>query len=347
MASALGSAMPLHTSAAARLASVLPVLRGLGVTARDTHLRMLRETLDTHTHYFGVWSVWEPDALDGNDRAFRNGASHDATGRFKPWWHRHFGEPRFEVSQDCDDPVLGSYYQQPTSKRSIVVIAPYRYPVGNDSVLLATVAAPILAGERCLGAAGVDFSLDALAERVASGCDKDTLAQVDLIAEELELGFVFVDRKHRVLACSTSVADLLQGVFTRPLEHGCLLPGELRPVATEVNRLSDEATVRQHAITIRAAGIRPVGDEPMVLVLTRSVAEVEVPPLSAREDEVMRWLSEGKSNEEIGIILSISPHTVKNHLDRIYRKIGVDNRHAATLTWARSKALTGVLPASL
>ena len=36
--------------------------------------------------------------------------------------------------------------------------------------------------------------------------------------------------------------------------------------------------------------------------MTRSVAELKVAPLSAREDEVMRWLSEGKSNEEIGII---------------------------------------------
>ncbi|MDB5961378.1 MAG: Helix-turn-helix transcriptional regulator [Massilia sp.] len=51
-----------------------------------------------------------------------------------------------------------------------------------------------------------------------------------------------------------------------------------------------------------------------------------VRPLSARELEILGWVREGKSNFEVGIILGISPVTVKNHLQRIYRALGVSNR---------------------
>ena len=49
-------------------------------------------------------------------------------------------------------------------------------------------------------------------------------------------------------------------------------------------------------------------------------------PLSAREVEILGWVREGKSNFEVGLILGISPITVKNHLQRIYRTLGVSNR---------------------
>jgi len=49
-------------------------------------------------------------------------------------------------------------------------------------------------------------------------------------------------------------------------------------------------------------------------------------PLSAREAEILSWVREGKSNDEIGSILAISGLTVKNHLQRVYRALGVSNR---------------------
>jgi DNA-binding CsgD family transcriptional regulator len=48
--------------------------------------------------------------------------------------------------------------------------------------------------------------------------------------------------------------------------------------------------------------------------------------LSARETEIVGWLRAGKSNEEVGQLLGISALTVKNHLQRIYRTLGVGNR---------------------
>ncbi|MEZ0388870.1 MAG: response regulator transcription factor [Verrucomicrobium sp.] len=53
--------------------------------------------------------------------------------------------------------------------------------------------------------------------------------------------------------------------------------------------------------------------------------------LSPREAEVLLWVAQGKSNNEVGTILGNAEKTVKIHLGRIFEKLGVDNRYAATL----------------
>lgn len=51
--------------------------------------------------------------------------------------------------------------------------------------------------------------------------------------------------------------------------------------------------------------------------------------LTDREAEVLFWISRGKTNREIGQILSMSPRTVNKHLESIYRKLNVENRTSA------------------
>jgi DNA-binding CsgD family transcriptional regulator len=51
--------------------------------------------------------------------------------------------------------------------------------------------------------------------------------------------------------------------------------------------------------------------------------------LSPREAQVLDWVSQGKTNKEIGVILELSPRTVQKHLEHIYRKIYVESRTAA------------------
>lgn len=53
--------------------------------------------------------------------------------------------------------------------------------------------------------------------------------------------------------------------------------------------------------------------------------------LTDRESEVLSWISQGKTNREIGIILSMSPRTVNKHLEQIYKKLGVENRTTAAI----------------
>ena len=53
--------------------------------------------------------------------------------------------------------------------------------------------------------------------------------------------------------------------------------------------------------------------------------------LTAREAEILIWLSRGKTNRDIGDILSISARTVNKHLEQIFQKLGVDNRTSAAV----------------
>ena len=48
--------------------------------------------------------------------------------------------------------------------------------------------------------------------------------------------------------------------------------------------------------------------------------------LSRREQEVVRYLCDGLTNRDIARVLGLSEHTVKNHLLRIYAKLGVEKR---------------------
>lgn len=56
-------------------------------------------------------------------------------------------------------------------------------------------------------------------------------------------------------------------------------------------------------------------------------ARLEV--LSTREQEILLWVSEGKTNNEIAKILAISSFTVKNHMQRIMKKLQATNRTEA------------------
>jgi DNA-binding CsgD family transcriptional regulator len=41
------------------------------------------------------------------------------------------------------------------------------------------------------------------------------------------------------------------------------------------------------------------------------------------------WISRGKTNRDIGTILTTSPRTVNKHLEHIFEKLGVGTRSAA------------------
>lgn len=62
--------------------------------------------------------------------------------------------------------------------------------------------------------------------------------------------------------------------------------------------------------------------------------------LSQREQDVLRALASGLDNQGIAERLFISPETVRSHIGRIYRKLGVDSRLQAVLFAVRHNFLT-------
>jgi DNA-binding NarL/FixJ family response regulator len=87
------------------------------------------------------------------------------------------------------------------------------------------------------------------------------------------------------------------------------------------------------AVEIVAGGGTYV-DPVLAGVFATSTATSKLPTLTQREREVLRLLSDGNSNEEIGKALFISPETVRTHVRKAMDKLDADTR-----TQAVAKAL--------
>ena len=87
------------------------------------------------------------------------------------------------------------------------------------------------------------------------------------------------------------------------------------------------------AVRSAAAGHAPL-DPRVARALLPTVGEQSGDGLSPREREVLRLVAQGLANKQIGRALGISERTVKAHLGRVFRQIGVVDRTSAAL-WAR------------
>ena len=148
---------------AGQLAIVLSSLKTFGLTDRGLLNEIMRGVLLANSGLLGVWTVWEPDALDGRDAMFAGTPGHDQSGRFVPFWHRCGGQIQLEANIDYDKPEADWYFA-PTRRRAEVVIDPYEYRVAGKNLFITSTAAPILHAGRCVGVVGFDVHMDWLLE---------------------------------------------------------------------------------------------------------------------------------------------------------------------------------------
>ncbi len=106
-----------------------------------------------------------------------------------------------------------------------------------------------------------------------------------------------------------------------------------RPLCSERSRLPPLPLAPGSRLNLHYAG-EVLGGERLILLdeqrtetSTRRLAESC--RLTGREAEVLNWLAGGKTNRDIAEILGMSPRTVNKHLERVYVKLGVENRAAA------------------
>jgi DNA-binding CsgD family transcriptional regulator len=68
--------------------------------------------------------------------------------------------------------------------------------------------------------------------------------------------------------------------------------------------------------------------------------------LTPREAEVLFWISQGKSNHDIGIILGAKTGTICKHVEHIFGKLNVENRTAAAVMALEAYRSMAASPAS-
>jgi len=123
----------------------------------------------------------------------------------------------------------------------------------------------------------------------------------------------------------------------RSLQGADAAPGRLgEPAQLHVDRGGSRLSLRLHG-SLDGQGEPPEpgrSDGWLVVMAEQSIAVTQQSlgkcfGLTAREAEVLYWVTQGKTNRDIGDILGSSPATVKKHTERLYAKLGVETRTAA------------------
>ncbi len=79
-----------------------------------------------------------------------------------------------------------------------------------------------------------------------------------------------------------------------------------------------------------------VAEAPAHRELAHPASQVQRFSLTNREIEVLECISQGYTNNEIGNLLFISPHTVKSHMINIFNKLNVNDRTQAAVVACRN-----------
>jgi DNA-binding NarL/FixJ family response regulator len=120
--------------------------------------------------------------------------------------------------------------------------------------------------------------------------------------------------------------------------HADFAEGQAIPVPlSEILQLKhsqDECLITLGSGALRARRVSEADQGMSIIALSRSEAvpagnNWNPPQLTAREGEVLLWVSRGKTNRDIADILGMSPRTVNKHLEHIFEKLGVETRTAA------------------
>ncbi|UKJ44002.1 methyl-accepting chemotaxis protein [Lysinibacillus sp. ACHW1.5] len=122
---------------------------------------MFQRILKNNEQFMGVWSVWEPNAFDGQDEKYINTERHDASGSYVPFWTRDGDSivPSPIVDYDTSD-----FYLLPKQKGQEMILEPFVYPVAGKDVLLTSIIVPVTIDNEFKGIVAVDMSLETFAQ---------------------------------------------------------------------------------------------------------------------------------------------------------------------------------------
>ena len=155
----------------------------------------------------------------------------------------------------------------------------------------------------------------------------------------------------RIRHISVRARDLLSGYFSTRWTDRRMLPASIDDWLRRQGLTADASVTPLRPLVVERDGrrltVRLVRDRsgPLLLLSERKLriapADIVSLGLSARETEVLAWLAHGKSNAEIAGILGLSPATIKHCLERVYVKLDVGTRAAATAVAVAAAGMPG------
>ncbi|MGY3961879.1 methyl-accepting chemotaxis protein [Aeromonas popoffii] len=146
---------------------------GSSETLRGAVNQQLHDAAASSDNLLGVYAVFEPDQLDGEDSNYHGSSALGANdkGRFSTYWARVDGKIEAEVQNESvladESPtaaggVENEWYRCSIRSKALCLLEPYLDDVGSQRVLMTSVTVPLLQQETLLGMVGVDISLATL-----------------------------------------------------------------------------------------------------------------------------------------------------------------------------------------
>ncbi|MDF2961375.1 MAG: hypothetical protein K0S39_3110 [Paenibacillus sp.] len=134
---------------------------------REDAILLLQHQLEKNEAILGMYTLWEPNAFDNNDKLNINKTPYDdATGRFIPYIVRSEGKINIERLLDYEKEGAGDYYLLPKQTKKLTIMEPYLYKVGGKDVLMTSIVYPIMDKQGTFqGIVGLDLALDSLQKK--------------------------------------------------------------------------------------------------------------------------------------------------------------------------------------
>ena len=162
------SALESSLESARTIASTFEGMKKGGkIPDREILNQMLRNVLVANPDFLGVWTCWEPYALDGRDDEFINSQGHDQSGRYMPLWHRFSNEIELRVLAGFENSLYASDYMLLKNRGEELISDPRKYQSGGTEEVGISLATPVLYNEKVLGAAGILIKTDRIAQIVS------------------------------------------------------------------------------------------------------------------------------------------------------------------------------------
>lgn len=177
-----GFALPKH------LADTISGIKRVNPPDRKVADNIILQMLDGAPQSVGLWMLWEPNAFDGNDNAFRlDWPRHDPSGRYQPYITRNAqGKAQMDVMVDSDrvkqfpkykehpetyqpdyeKPGWGDFYYVPKQRGRDTITEPFPYEVQGKKILESSLAVVMKDDSgKLLGVSATDVALDQLQKR--------------------------------------------------------------------------------------------------------------------------------------------------------------------------------------
>lgn len=130
---------------------------------RNAYSSMMKTVLYNNPKYLGIWTCWEPNALDQMDAQYVNSTGSDGTGRFIPYWVRVGDTISLTPVLNYDIPGEGDFYLLARDSGTETLLEPFEYEINGQTVLMTTISVPIKdSNDKVLGVVGIDISLQDL-----------------------------------------------------------------------------------------------------------------------------------------------------------------------------------------